>query len=81
MKITEKVLEKDFKDENFKNAYLKACKWLAKNAHKYGFILRYKEGREKDTGFAFEPWHFRYVGEDVASYIYKNNLILEDLYR
>lgn len=65
--------------EHFKNT--KEGKWLAKNAHKYGFILRYKEGREKDTGFAFEPWHFRYVGEDVASYIYKNNLILEDLYR
>ena len=65
--------------ERFKNT--KEGKWLAKNAHKYGFILRYKEGREKDAGFAFEPWHFRYVGEDVASYIYKNNLILEDLYR
>lgn len=59
----------------------KEGKWLAKNAHKYGFILRYKKDRVKDTGYSFEPWHFRYVGKDVATYIYKNNLILEDLYK
>lgn len=59
----------------------KEGKWLAKNAHKYGFILRYKKDRVKDTGYAFEPWHFRYVGKDIATYIYKNNLILEDLYK
>lgn len=56
-------------------------KWLEKNAHKYGFILRYKEGREADTGYAFEPWHFRYIGIDIATYIYENDLILEDLYK
>ena len=59
----------------------KEGKWLAKNAHKYGFILRYKKDRVKDTGYNFERWHFRYVGNDVATYIYKNNLILEDLYK
>ena len=59
----------------------KEGKWLSKNAHKYGFILRYKKDRVKDTGYNFEPWHFRYVGVDVATYIYKNNLILEDLYK
>lgn len=59
----------------------KEGKWLSKNAHKYGFILRYKKDRVKDTGYAFEPWHFRYVGNDVATYIYTNNLILEDLYK
>lgn len=55
--------------------------WLANNAHKYGFILRYKEGREKDTGYSFEPWHFRYVGKELSQYIYENDLILEDLYK
>ena len=52
-------------------------KWLQKNAHKYGFILRYLEGKEDITGYNYEPWHFRYVG-DKASYIYYNNLVLEE---
>lgn len=56
-------------------------KWLANNAHKYGFILRYKEGREDDTGYSYEPWHFRYVGKELSEYIYKNDLVLEDLYK
>lgn len=52
--------------------------WLIKNAHKYGFILRYPQGKEEYTGYAYEPWHFRYVGKDVASFIYENNLTLEE---
>ncbi|KHS58110.1 MAG: M15 family metallopeptidase [Terrisporobacter othiniensis] len=56
-------------------------KWLEKNAHKYGFILRYKKDRVEDTGYGFEPWHFRYVGHNIAKYIYENDLILEDLYK
>ena len=55
-------------------------KWLAENAHKYGFILRYKKDRVDDTGYGYEPWHFRYVGKEIATYIYENDLILEDLY-
>lgn len=41
-------------------------KWLAKNAHRYGYILRYPKGGEKATGYDFEPWHFRYVGPRIA---------------
>lgn len=52
-------------------------KWLHKNAHKYGFILRYLNGKEDITGYNYEPWHFRYVG-NKASYIYYNNLTLEE---
>ena len=58
----------------------KEGKWLKENAHKYGFILRYPEDRVEDTGYGFEPWHFRYVGKEVATYIYEHNLILEDLF-
>ena len=54
-------------------------KWLYNNAHRFGFILRYIEGKEDITGYNFEPWHFRYVG-NMASYIYYNNLTLEDLF-
>ena len=56
-------------------------RWLDKNAYKYGFILRYKKDRVEDTGYGFEPWHFRYVGKEIAKYIYENDLILEDLYK
>ena len=56
-------------------------RWLDKNAYKYGFILRYKKDRIEDTGYGFEPWHFRYVGKEIAKYIYENDLILEDLYK
>jgi len=56
-------------------------KWMKENAHKYGFILRYPKGKEKITGFKYEPWHYRYVGIEVATIIYENNLTLEEYYK
>ena len=41
--------------------------WLAENAHKYGFVLRYPKGYKPITGFQYEPWHFRYVGVELAT--------------
>jgi D-alanyl-D-alanine carboxypeptidase len=41
--------------------------WLAENAHEYGFILRYPKGYKPITGFQYEPWHFRYVGIELAT--------------
>lgn len=52
--------------------------WLKKNAFKFGFILRYPEGKEDITGYNFEPWHYRYVGKKVAKFITKNNMTLEE---
>ena len=49
------------------------------NAHKYGFILRYPKDKEEITGYMYEPWHLRYVG-DISLYIYNNNLTLEEYY-
>ena len=43
--------------------------WLINNSYKYGFILRYLEGKEEITGYMYEPWHFRYVGKDIATEI------------
>ncbi len=40
--------------------------WLVKNAYKFGFIIRYVEGKESVTGYDFEPWHMRYVGNELA---------------
>lgn len=53
-------------------------KWLVDNCYKYGFILRYPRGMEDRTGYNYEPWHFRYVGRDVAKYLWERKMILED---
>lgn len=55
-------------------------KWLAENAAKYGFILRYPEGKESITGYDYEPWHFRYVGKDAATDIMEKGLTLEEYF-
>lgn len=54
--------------------------WLKNNAHNYGFILRYPEGLENITGYNFEAWHFRYVGIDLATAIYNENITFEEYY-
>jgi D-alanyl-D-alanine carboxypeptidase len=48
------------------------------NAYKYGFILRYPQGKEDVTGISYESWHFRYVGVPHAQYMYENGLTLEE---
>ncbi len=55
-----------------------AYAWIHENAHKYGFIERYIAGKEYITGQSAEQWHYRYVGKDVATFIYENNLTLEE---
>lgn len=55
-------------------------KWLSKNAHKYGYIFRYKEQWEDITGYSAESWHIRYVGEKVATDVVKKNMSYEEYY-
>lgn len=57
-----------------------AGKWLAENSWKYGFILRYPQGKEHITGYQFEPWHYRYVGQDAAREIGPNPTITLEEY-
>lgn len=52
--------------------------WMQENAYKYGFILRFPKGKENETGYEFESWHYRYVGKDIAKYIHKHNITLEE---
>ncbi len=55
--------------------------WMKDNSYKYGFILRYDERYEDLTEFRKEPWHYRYVGKDIAKYIYEhNNMSLEEYF-
>lgn len=55
-----------------------AAKWVADNAHHYGFIVRYKEKFKSITGYQEETWHLRYVGNTVAKEIYDKNISLEE---
>ncbi len=52
--------------------------WVVNNAHNYGFIIRYPKDKENITKYMFESWHLRYVGKDAATYMYENNLCLEE---
>lgn len=54
--------------------------WLAENAYKYGFVLRYPMGKQEITGTSYEPWHYRYVGEEAALEIYEQGICLEEYY-
>lgn len=53
-------------------------KWLTQNAFKYGFVLRYPEDKTDVTGMIYQPWHWRYVGIDVATEMKNNNQCLEE---
>ena len=52
--------------------------WLVENSWRYGFILRFPEGKEEITGYQFEPWHYRYVGPAAARVCYENGWTLEE---
>ena len=52
--------------------------WLLANSWKYGFILRYPQGKSDITGITYEPWHYRYVGRQAAAEIYSQVICLEE---
>ena len=54
--------------------------WLHQHCYEYGFILRYPKGKEDITGYAYERWHFRYVGKELAKTLHDNGLTLEEYY-
>lgn len=53
-------------------------KWLIDNSYKYGFILRYPSEKEEITGYSYEPWHFRYLGIEVATILKEKNITYEE---
>ena len=70
-----------------RKCYLEICfestpegKWLKDNAYKYGFSLRYQKGKEDITGYQFEPWHFRYVGVDLAKRLQDSKQTMEEFF-
>jgi len=53
-------------------AYTDEGKWIKDNCYRYGFIIRYPEGKESITGYMYESWHLRYVGKELAEKLYNN---------
>ena len=73
------ILTKDIQNlDEFENT--KEFIWMKENAYKFGFILRYPKDGTIKTGYGYEPWHYRYVGIDVAKKIHDENLTFEEYY-
>ena len=72
--ITDEYYE--LKNESLENTAL--YQWMSRHCQEYGFIVRYPKDKEKITGIIYEPWHFRYVGVEAATYMVEHNLCLEE---
>ena len=72
--ITDQYYE--FKDSSLENTAL--YQWMSQHCQEYGFIVRYPKDKEDVTGIIYEPWHFRYVGVEAATYIMEHGLCLEE---
>ena len=68
----------DINPDTAKSSSNSVYNWLAKNAHRYGFIKRYPSEKTDITGIIHEPWHYRYVGKEAASEIYSQGICLEE---
>ncbi|MEJ7514618.1 M15 family metallopeptidase, partial [Staphylococcus lugdunensis] len=56
----------------------KEGQWIARHAHRYGFIVRYPKGKEQITGYQYEPWHLRYLGKNNATKVQQSGQSLEE---
>ncbi len=54
--------------------------WVKKNCFRFGFVVRYPKSKEDITGYSYEPWHIRYVGYDLARYLYEQGITLDEYY-
>ena len=78
--ITDRYYE--MKDASLENTPM--YRWMSEHCDEFGFIVRFPKGKEDVTGIIYEPWHFRYVGVEAATYIMEHDLTLEEflaLYR
>lgn len=74
------IVSKSWTDRKMNRDFAKTeeGQWMAAHCAEYGFIIRYLDGKEDVTGIYYEPWHLRYVGVEVATYMMANNLTLEE---
>ena len=72
------VIDEDYQLLTRWQEYTATQQWLMQNCHKYGFILRYPNGTTDITGIIYEPWHYRYVGAEVAAEITELGITFEE---
>lgn len=68
----------DFYPVSSKFEQTKTFQFMMENGYKFGFILRFPEGKTDITGYMYESWHWRFVGREAATYIYENGVTLEE---
>jgi zinc D-Ala-D-Ala carboxypeptidase len=75
----------DVADLEDRECYLRACfgdseqgQWLSEHSAEFGFVIRYPEDAEEITGFQYEPWHLRYVGQETARDVFERDVTLEE---
>ena len=72
------LVDEDFPEASERQAQTDTARWLKENAWRYGFILRYPEGTDAETGYSWHPWHYRYVGEGAAGNMHSLGITLEE---
>ena len=68
----------DINEDSLHSSSDEVYDWLNQNAYKFGFIIRYPDNKTDITGVIYEPWHYRYVGVEVATEIYYQDICLEE---
>lgn len=76
--VVDVLIDSNYTRENFDTS--PQFDWLINNSYKYGFILRYPKDKEYITGYKYESWHYRYVGVEIATYIYEHNITFDEYY-
>lgn len=72
------IMATDYPVLDEKQAQTAEQQWLMEHCWEYGFILRYPTDKSSVTGIGYEPWHYRYVGQEVAADIYARGICLEE---
>ena len=72
------LVDRDYQKLNEKQETMPAQKWLMEHSWEYGFILRYPNDKTDVTGIIYEPWHYRYVGTELAAELHECGLCLEE---
>ena len=70
----------DFYDTGNDFGKTEAYKWMIENSYKFGFILRYPKHAENITGYSYEPWHYRYIGKEMAKKVYDEGITFDEYY-
>ena len=66
-------------EEELSDEVKNRVEWLAENAYRYGFVVRYEKEQEKKTGHWYQPFVLRYVGKKTAKYMHDSYKVMEQM--